>query len=174
VAPGGIYIFVEGDDDRRFFEKVLAQHFTQTYGWMKVIGYASMRPVQVTKFIKGIDASGGKYIFLADKNGSPCVTIRKEKLMERYTSLKAGIIQVVVQEIESWYLAGLDSAVCRKLRVRFLGATNSVPKEEFNTLMPKRYDSRIAWMIDVLGHFSLETAKAQNDSFRYFAKKYSI
>ena len=81
-------------------------------------------------------------------------------------------IIVVVKEIESWYLAGLDNKVCKQLKIKNFPNTEKVTKEEFNSLIPKKFTSRIDFMLEILKNFSIEIAKKKNTSFRYFVEKY--
>ena len=81
-------------------------------------------------------------------------------------------IIVVIKEIESWYLAGLDNEVCRQLKINNFADTDNVTKEKFNALIPKKFTSRIDFMLEILKNFSIEIAKQKNNSFRYFVEKY--
>jgi hypothetical protein len=79
---------------------------------------------------------------------------------------------VVIKEIESWYLAGLDDRSSKRLGTRYLNTTDNVTKEQFNDLIPKKFDSRIDFMQEILKCFHTETGKQKNTSFRYFLEKY--
>jgi len=81
-------------------------------------------------------------------------------------------ILVVIKEIESWYLAGLDDHACITLDLKPCTLTDGITKEQFNSLIPKKFDSRVNFMIEILKIFSIETAKTKNRSFRYFIEKY--
>ncbi|HII98687.1 MAG TPA: hypothetical protein HA272_05405 [Methanoregula sp.] len=45
-------------------------------------------------------------------------------------------------------------------------------KEDFNAVIPLRFDSRIDFMFELLKSFSLETAVKKNASFRFFYNRY--
>ncbi len=64
------------------------------------------------------------------------MTARKQKTVGKYARLDEGRIQVVVEEIESWYLAGLDDERSEKLGMRRFRATDTVSKEQFDALIP--------------------------------------
>jgi len=66
-----LFIWVEGDDDERFFNKVLVPKFLGKYSGVKIIKYATMKREKVDNFIKSIKAMGEDYIYLADINNSP-------------------------------------------------------------------------------------------------------
>jgi len=74
-----LFIWVEGDDDKRFFDKILLLKFQEKYDTVKVIKYAEMKRGKVDNFIKSIKAMGADYIYLTDINDSPCITAKKKK-----------------------------------------------------------------------------------------------
>jgi hypothetical protein len=78
---------------------------------------------------------------------------------------------VVIKEIESWYIAGLRDIESKKFGIQTFSTTDSLTKENFSNLIPKRYDSRLDFMIEILKNFSAETAKQKNKSFRYCIEK---
>jgi len=101
-----LYIFVEGNDDERFFNKVLVPKFKEKYDYVKLIKYARWKKESVNNYIKSIKAMGADYIFVADINNSPCITAKKERIQSIYKKIDNDKIIVVIKEIESWYLAG--------------------------------------------------------------------
>ena len=81
-------------------------------------------------------------------------------------------IFVVIKEIESWYLAGLDKETLKKLGISYSEKrTDLLTKERFDQLMSNKYVSRIDFMQEILENFQVETAKQKNKSFNYFFKK---
>ena len=112
------------------------------------------------------------YFFLRDLNASPCVTARIESVeIELRERIDRNSLIIVVKEIEGWYLAGLDDGACKELGFRPFSNTDEVTKECFNNLIPKKFDSRIDFMVEILKKFSLETAEQKNKSFGYFMSK---
>ena len=112
------------------------------------------------------------YYFLSDVNRSPCVTAKKQSLKNKYKpKIDENKIVIVVKEIESWYLSGVDDKTCNDLGVKPFQNTNAITKEHFNQLIPKNFDSRIDFMLEVLKRFNMETAKKKNKSFSYFMGK---
>jgi len=167
-----LFIFVEGDDDERFFNKILYPKLQEKYDIVKIIKYATMKKEKVDNFIKSINAMGADYIYLTDINSSPCITAKKEEIQKKHPNIDKDKIIVVIKEIESWYLAGLDNKVCRQLKIKNFANTNNVTKEDFNSLIPKKFTSRIDFMSEILKNFSIEIAKQKNKSFRCFVEKY--
>ena len=167
-----LFIWVEGDDDSIFFDRIVKPIYQEKYDRVEVIEYAQKQNDYVIKFVKSIEGMKADFIFIADINSAPCISERKQKLQKRFKNIDKDRILVIVQEIESWYLAGLDEASSEKLRLPIFKTTNSVTKEQFNGLIPEKFDSRIDFMLEILKHFSLRTAKQKNDSLRYFIEKY--
>jgi len=167
-----LYIFVEGDDDERFFREILLPKLRKKYNDTNIIKYAqkSKKFEYTEKFIKSIqkirDAS---YIYVTDINDSQYVVTKKQKIKELIKSIDYDKIFVVIKEIESWYLAGLDSKLGKNLGIKKIPhTTDTVTKEQFYNLMPKKFDSKIDFMREILKNFSIEIAKKRNKSFKYF------
>lgn len=167
-----LYIFVEGNDDERFFNKVLVPKFKEKYDYVKLIKYARWEKESVNNYIKSIKAMGADYIFVADINNSPCITAKKERIQSIYKKIDNDKIIVVIKEIESWYLAGLESKVTKQLRIKNFANTGNIEKEKFNALIPKKFTSRIDFMSEILKDFSIDIAKQKNNSFKYLVEKY--
>jgi hypothetical protein len=141
------------------------------YPSIKFIEYAETTPVKITKLIKSLQARNEPYMFLRDRDEAPCVTKRKEAVLNKYRSVEASMLYVVVTEIESWYLAGIPQQFARKLGTPQVDATELVTKEMFYRAMPKKYRSKVDWLTELLKVFSVSVAKAKNASFRYFSEK---
>ena len=112
------------------------------------------------------------YIFARDFNDSPCITTKKEKITGEFKQITEDKIIVVVKEIESWYLAGLNENTSKKVGIRKkIRTANRITKEEFNQLIPKNM-SRIEFMRNILENYDVEIAKRRNRSFGYFLNKW--
>ena len=166
------FIWVEGDDDERFFQNLLKFELQKKYDSIKIIKYASMRKEKIINFIKSIKAMKAEYIYVTDINNSPCITARKKEIQEKLKVIDVERIIIVIKEIESWYLAGLSSDVYKRFKINEFDITDSVTKEKFNSLIPRRFSSRIDFMSEILKDFSIETAKRRNKSFKYYMEKY--
>jgi len=167
-----LFILVEGNDDERFFNKIFIPKFKEKYDTVQINKYATMKKVNVDRFIRSIKAMGADYIYLTDINNSHCVTDKKTKIQSKYKNIDNDKIMVVIKEIESWYLAGLDDEVYEQNKIKNFANTDNVTKEIFNNLIPKKFTSRIDFMLEILKNFSIETAKQKNNSFQYFVEKY--
>lgn len=169
-----LFIWVEGIDDERFVEKILKPLFSTTYNQIKIIKYAGLKKEKINNFIISINAMNSDYIFLGDIDNSTCIRTKKTILSEKFNKLDINNIIIVIKEIESWYLAGLDDDTCSQFNLSNFSNTNNLIKEQFNQIIPRKYDSRIDFMNDILKCFSLQIAKLKNTSFNYFLQKYSI
>lgn len=167
-----LFIWVEGENDLRFFDTIIKPRFEKKFNSILVRPYRREKRKKVSDFLRSIKSMNACYIFVADINSAPCVTARKQEIQKEYRNVDEDRIMVVIKEIESWYLAGLDDTNSKKLGVRRLRTTDSVTKEQFNSLMPKRFDFRSDFMLEILKFFSAKIAKKKNGSFRYFAKKH--
>lgn len=174
-----LYVFLEGPDDKRFFEGVLQKKFEEKGYDVQIITYAETSAKTVNdklRTFKSLVSKGlAEYIFMVDAD-QLCVTKRKDKKIKTYGECELQKIQVVVEEIESWYLAGLDSATCQELNIKKKSQNlNHLSKEQFNALIPTKFSNdRINFLREILKYFSLATAVTQNDSFQYFVDKHQL
>lgn len=166
-----LFIWVEGGSDARFFEAVFKPLLEKKYNRVEVRTYATLKKSKVVNLLRGVLASDNDYIVVADIDQEPCVTSKKQRILDRFRPIDGGRIRVVVKEIESWYLAGLDEEACARLGLPDMAATDAVTKEDFNVLIPERFDSRIDFMMEILKYFSMRIALKKNRSFAYFTFK---
>ncbi len=170
-----LFVFVEGDDDMEFFEKVVRPLVSGRY-YLEFIKYRTRPAERVDGFLKSIqsmrerDPIGIDYLLVCDLNNAPCVTARKDEVRQIYKSLENNRIVVVIRQIEGWYLAGIDKSRCKTLGIRHLENTSSVTKEQFNHLIPKRIRARAVFLQQLLEVFSVDLAKQKNESFRYLCR----
>ena len=167
-----IYTILEGDDDERFINKVIQPELEKKLFRVKVYKYAQTTRVELEKFVNLLNKSGTAYIFLADMDRASCYTKKKEWIKSKTTkNVNETRIAIVKAEIESWYLAGLDRQSATSLKIRHFSTTENIFKEDFNKISEK-YASKIDCMTDILQKFSLDVAKIQNESFKYFCDKF--
>lgn len=167
-----LFVWVEGPDDLRFFETVAKPILTKQYDCIDFVQYGCMKDGKMRDFIASINAMNGDYIFAHDMDEAPCVSEAKEDAIGHIENLDAAKIVIVRREIESWYLAGLNLKSAKRLGFRHPGGTEGITKEEFNDLLPRRFRSRVDFMIEVLKSAAVADARRHNGSFDYFARKY--
>lgn len=167
-----IFIWVEGDDDERFFSNIIEPKLKSKYNDIKVVKWGKHKKEYIKKFIRSINSMKGGYIFVRDFDNASCIINRKEKTKECYQFLDENKIFIVVTEIEGWYLAGLNVESSEKLKIKNFKDTNDIVKEQFDELIPSKFDSRIDFMKEILKMFTIDIAKKKNNSFEYFCKKH--
>jgi len=169
-----LFIFVEGNDDERFFSRIIRPLLIDRYASVEIIMYACMKSITVNRFIASVREMGHDFILCADIDQERNVRRKKALLHQRYTLPAEDHIIVIIREIESWYLAGLDSRAQKKFGIRSFRTTNHITKEVFNRMIPRYYTSRIVFMGDILSAYSLGVAREKNRSFSFFCDTYDI
>lgn len=168
-----LFIWVEGQDDIRFFNRIIKSILEKKYELVEVISYANMSRQKFTNFLKTIKAMNASYIYVTDINNSPCISAKKEQIHSTLKDVNEDRIHVVIKEIESWYLAGLSNENLRRLKIRQHKVIENITKEQFNNLIPKKFDSRIDFMWEILKSYSIKIASQNNRSFKYLVEKYN-
>ena len=169
-----LFIFIEGNDDKRFFESVVEPYLQERYSAIKFQKYAKEDKKWKVKFIKSINLMKADYICVGDIDDVSCITAKKEKLTDDFgKKITADRIAIVIKEIESWYLAGLDEKTSKKLGIRNkkIKTTDNINKEYFNQLIPKNVP-RTEFMLKILENYDVEIAEGKNVSFGYFLNKW--
>lgn len=167
-----LFILVEGEDDVRFFGRIVKPLFAGRYDSVDIVPYASTKREKVSRFIRSIRLMKNDYIFVADIDSEYSVRDKKQVLYYRYSEVDGRDIVIVIREIESWYLAGLSESAARRLGIAPLAATDEITKEDFNALIPKRFSSRIDFMFEALKYYSIDDGVLKNRSFSYFIRRY--
>ena len=165
---------VEGEDDIRFFGRIIKPLFVSRYDSVEIIPYASIKRMKVNNFLKSVRQMHNDYIFVADIDTERSVRDKKQILYYHFDNIEGSSIIIVIKEIESWYYAGLSRESELNLGVPDLSLTNELTKEDFNRLIPSKYDSRIDFMFEILKYFSIESARMKNHSFRFFVDRYHL
>ena len=175
-----LWVLIEGNDDLEFFDNVLKKLFEKTGLWdhAKPYKYAEDSPEDRASLIDSINAMKADYIVFGDINNHPGITAKKEDLIkekfkEKITKDK---IVVVIKEIESWYIAGLDFRSLRKLGIkkrtcRDLETTDHITKEDFNELIPKG-KTRDIFKIEIFEEYDVDISKEKNNSFKYLTNEF--
>jgi hypothetical protein len=169
-----LFILVEGQDDVRFFGRIIKPLLAPRYDSVEIIAYACTKREKVNRFLESVTQMKNDYIFVADIDFEHSVRDKKQILYYRFSNIDGRSIVIVIKEIESWYYAGISGNLAREMGITDTGSTNELTKEDFNRLIPRRFDSRIDFMFEILKSFSLETAAKKNHSFDYFAGRYDL
>ncbi len=167
-----LFILLEGDDDKRFFETILKPLLQRTYSTIKCWKYSQKKHENIARFIKTLNSMNADYIFARDINNAPCITSKRDKITRKFNQIPETKIIVVVKEIESWYLAGLDKNTSKKCGIRKkIGTTDNITKEHFNHLIPRNMP-RTDFIQKILENYDVEIAKERCESFGYFLNKW--
>lgn len=167
-----LFIFVEGLDDERFISEVIVPRLLKVYDQVDIHRYRNKTEKYVSNFISSIKSmSGVNYMFISDFDMNPCISTRKDRLIERYDGLDKEHIFIVKNEIESWYVAGLDRNNCSKFRIKHFTDTVNVTKNSFDEMFNIKSKSRVDLMLEILVSFDSRVARKQNSSFDYFFRK---
>jgi hypothetical protein len=148
--------------------------FLAHYDDIEIIPYASIKRVKVNSFLKSMNQMHNDYLLVADIDTERSVRDKKQLLYHWYSNISGGNIVIVIMEIESWYYAGCPDTVLQRFGLPVLPSTDGLTKEDFNTLIPPSFDSRIDFMFEILKSFSPATAARRNRSFRYFFDRYHL
>jgi len=171
-----LYIFVEGDDDERFVDRILRPILNERYDYIGCYKYAQRSKSKVEKFVRSIAAREIDFFCLVDIDSSPCITNRKEMARDtKFGDVEYGRIAVVRMEIESWYLAGLSDESCQRLHISSYDQTDSICKEGCEKILDK---SKLGYTanckIEILKNYNLTTARSKNISFDHFYRKHLL
>jgi hypothetical protein len=169
-----LFILVEGQDDVRFFGRLIKPLLAPRYDSVEIIAYACTKREKVNRFLESVAQMKNDYIFVADIDFEHSVRDKKQILYYRFSNIDGRSIVIVIKEIESWYYAGISGTLAREMGISDTGSTDELTKEDFNRLIPRRFDSRIDFMFEILKSFSLKTAARKNHSFDYFAGRYDL
>ncbi|MFB3924614.1 MAG: hypothetical protein ACE14T_01040 [Syntrophales bacterium] len=148
--------------------------FEKFYHRVEVRTYANLKREKFIKILESLRVIRADYIIAADIDTEPCVTAKKQYVRMKLQDIETDKVQVVIKEIESWYLAGLDDSSQKEMGLPFLKATDDITKEKFIELVPEKFDSRIDFMMEILKYFSPVVARSKNHSFDYFMAKYRL
>lgn len=167
-----LYVFLEGNDDERFFLHVLFPLLKKKHPEIQIIPYAEESAKITRKFVSTIRLSSDDYIFVKDIDDAPCVTAKKTSVACKY-QVEQRKLMIVVNEIECWYLCGLNYDCCKKLGVqaKFGRTDGNFTKEDFNNLIPNGV-TRIEFMRQLLNEYDIKIGIQRNRSLRYFLRKW--
>ena len=78
----GLYIFVEGSDDERFFSYLKDKILMSKYAYVEIPTYAGEKKSKIKSYISSIESMNSKYIFVADKDNFANIEQKKKKLLK--------------------------------------------------------------------------------------------
>lgn len=169
-----VYIYVEGAHDKIFIDFILSEYVRNNMGInLHPIPYAQKKPKLISKSIKS--KFRHKYLFLSDLDSRthPCMTSMKKERFDKYDGLDCSKIIIVKEEIESWYLAGIDNSFDKFKKWEIPDSTDEIEKEDFDKMYKLSFDSKDDCLMEIARHYDINLAIERNDSFKYFLNRLS-
>ena len=78
-----LFVWVEGEDDVRFFDKIMKPKFQKMYDFIETRRFAALKREKVHNFLRSIKAMNADYIYVTDINDTPCVTAKKQEIKSK-------------------------------------------------------------------------------------------
>jgi len=168
-----LYVLCEGDDDERFFERVVQPRLSYADHEVKYFQYAEYPAKEVRNLIRSVngmrsDGIDADYLFLRDFDQAPCKASLFDEIDRAYDELVArDRTFLVVQMIESWYVAGLENQHPVSMLDDAPPQTDNLGKQDLENMMAEDAD-RLDVLQEILKHFDVDRARYKNNSFEYF------
>ncbi len=167
-----ILIYVEGDWDKLFAERILKPLFLRknSSDIVSIQTYRELPKAKVNPVVK-IFENKGLWTFLADhdKHKTSCKLELREELKKIYSLPSIQNICLVVREIEDWYSWGITNKTAERYSIQDWYEGKPLGKDFFK----RPGESEIDFRIKILKEFSVKSA-VKCDSFRYFMQKYEL
>jgi len=167
-----LYIWVEGPDDSRFFESVFKPLFEKKYQTVEVKEHAWKKNKYIEDFLRSIISMGDEYIFVQDFDSRTCITNVKEDLLSKFSNINENNLNIVKDEIESWYVSGLSRKDSKYFKISYPNNTETLTKEVFDNEIPTKFNSKIDFTREILKRYSVGESISRNSSFAHFFHKY--
>ena len=172
-----LFIYVEGIEDQMFIENILRELFFKSQIQFFVIPYQQKPNDLINKHIQKISSRKYKYVFLSDLDYKfyPCFTSRKNKRIKEYPNLNTQNIVIVREEIESWYLAGINNSNNSFRNLEIPNNTENITKEDFNDIIENsNFTSKGDFLMEISRTYDLNLALKRNRSLKYFLNKLNL
>ena len=168
-----LYFFVEGLYDKKFLDNLYSD-------LVEITGIHNIRFIQyqqkkkkhkkINGLIRGIKKRKNDYFFISDLDSHtyPCITRRKDNLIEDYgDEVEINKIIIVKEEIESWYFSGLTN---HNILSNPQNLSYTCSKEEFDNSIPRGMIKNDL-VSEVMKSYDMDLAISNNESFKYFIQK---
>ena len=168
-----LFLFVEGDDDERFFSSVVLPALLTAYDHVRFVQFSKLKKKKRRDFLRSVVAMKADYILVCDLDRHPCATSAKDHLLRDLPHLDLDRVQIVKAEIESWYCAGIpETHPWRSLAIGRSADTSTITKEAFEAVVLQSGQPKLPAMLALLEGFDREAAVDRNESLRRFLRKY--
>ena len=88
-----LIIFVEGENDKLFFEKIilklfsLKEEYNQKEDKIKIVKYQEKGKKKFLQYLNFINKHNIHYIFISDFDSRKCITSRKQEKIKKYLEI---------------------------------------------------------------------------------------
>lgn len=169
-----VFIYVEGNHDKIFVDFILSEYVRNNMGIdLHPIPYAQKQPKSINKSIRS--KFRFEYLFLSDLDSRthPCITSMKQERFNKYDALDCSKIIIVKEEIESWFLAGVDNSLDEFKGWKIPFQTEGIDKEDFDKICKVSFDSKNDCLKEIAKVYNFDLAMERNTSFKYFLNRLS-
>jgi hypothetical protein len=171
-----LHILVEGDQDESFVQRVIKPWLVSQEKYLDVIvfPFACRKKETIENYVKTVLEQNQEIICLTDSTHAHCISGRMDNLINNEIGVfEKSQIFVVIKEIDSWYIAGVDKRTCNRIGIEYVERTERISKEDLHALIARsKYKQRLACRIEMLKNFNVILASERNRSFnRFYTKK---
>lgn len=175
-----VYIFVEGKDDHDLLnllkdKGVFEEKYPKSQYSFEIEKYRNKKDSEIRKKLKTIQHTNNPIFFFGDldfEEEKMCIEHRVKAIKQKYQLISENII-IIVNEIESWILAGFSEKFCKHHDIEFIEDTQFVRKETFTQLYQKKPGLRRFLLTgEQKEKYSIEEACQRNQSFQKFFERY--
>jgi len=169
-----LFLFVEGDDDERFFRSVVLPALHTAYDNVQFVQFSTLKKEKLKGFLRSVVAMKADYILVRDLDRNPCATAAKDHILRALPHLDPDRVHIVKAEIESWYCAGIpEDHPWRSLTIGQCADTSTITKEAFETVVLRSGQPKLPTMLALLEGFDREAAIHRNESFHRFLRRFT-
>jgi len=175
-----LHILHEGIHDKKYFETFIKDDLLKKYECKSLKARQYKTNEFVSKYIKTQIELGNICLIFGDADFQNTEAKKPKNYSELQALLckkydikidKSKIVFIIVEEIESWYLAGFDNAFCKKNNVKYYKNTENVTAEMFADcrIRPEQSEDQFRnWLIKNKTEYKIDEAKQRNSSFKVF------
>lgn len=178
-----IYFFIEGDTDKRFFDKIIKKLILKKkkYDYVHIHQWRQKKIDVISKLVCKYLEKECKVVFIRDydkfvrdrQHTVNNINALKEEIIQKFNIRSKNDIFIVIREIESWYLAGVKESVLKRYNITPIDNTININKRKFDKFIPNGM-SKSEFLIEITDNFNLKLAKKKNYSFKYFIENIDL
>ncbi len=171
-----ITLFVEGEEDRIFAERILKPRLQARYDYVQIHTHANTPDNDLKRHFSSLKRMGSDYLFVVDYDTGPCFSAIRSEYAERYTPhLPESQVLAARRMIEAWYTAGVPDK--NPFKAHIPHTTEDIDKQAFIKLFGNQAKSRTErreLLQQILELYDWELALQRSQSLRYCAVRLGI